>query len=57
VEQFVAQLASRSYLAGAPDEFRAAELDAARREAEALASSGRLQVPYKVTAIRARRRP
>jgi ubiquinone/menaquinone biosynthesis C-methylase UbiE len=53
--QFVAQLASRSYMAAAPEQFRADALGAARREAEALAGGAVLSLPYKVTAVRARR--
>jgi hypothetical protein len=55
VEQFAAQLASRSYVAAAGETFRAEALEAARREAGALASEGMLPLPYRVTAIRARK--
>jgi SAM-dependent methyltransferase len=57
VEQFAAQLASRSYVAAAGETFRAQALEAARREAGALASEGMLPLPYRVTAIRARKLP
>jgi hypothetical protein len=55
--QFAAQLATRSYLADAPEQFRVDTIGAARREAEALADWAVLSLPYKVTAVRARRKP
>jgi ubiquinone/menaquinone biosynthesis C-methylase UbiE len=54
VEEFLAQLASRSYLAGAPEQVREALLQLARREAADLVGvDGIMRIPYKVTAIRA----
>ncbi len=57
VTAFVEQLTSRSYLAGAKPDVRAAELDIARREALELATGETLLVPYLVTAVRATRYP